>query len=196
MRRYLLALIAALPLGCLGRAYLVQPALPPQPHPVVMVENPVYIPLGANGDGYNLVFQHVIDVIDDYFEIAYANRYDGRIETHPRIAPGYEQIWKPGNPDHFGRFWATLQTLRHRCFILIQPADDGGFFVQVTVFRELEDLPKPSRTSAGAAAFRSDNTLDRSFEVIDPAVFEPSWAPLGRDIPLEQAILEQLKQCM
>jgi hypothetical protein len=193
MRRYLLALALPLALtGCLERPYLIQPAVPAQAEAVAVVENPVYVPVGA----YDQVFQNVIDVIDDYFEIAYANRYDGRIETHPRVAPGYEQFWKPGNPDHFGRLYATLQTIRHRCFILIQPADDGGFFVQVTVFRELEDLPKPLRASAGAAAFRSDDTVDRTYEVIDPAVFEPSWAPLGRDIPLEQAIIEKLKACM
>jgi hypothetical protein len=191
--------MALLPLalaGCLAKPYLVEPALPHQPTPGTVVENPVYIPLGATGDGYDKVFQRVIDVIDDYFEIAYANRYDGRIETYPRIAPGCERPWQPGNPDHFGRLWASMQTLRHRAFILIQPADDGGFFVQVTVFRELEDLPRPSRATAGAAAFRGDNTVDRTYEVIDPAVFEPSWAPLGRDLPFEQAILDKLKNCM
>jgi hypothetical protein len=199
MRRLLLALAAALPLllsGCLARPYLIEPALPPQPSPTVEVENPLYIPLSTTGDGYDKVFQRVLDVVDDYFEIAYANRYDGRIETYPRVAPGFEQLWKPGNPDSYGRLWATLQTIRHRCFILIQPADDGGFFVQVTVYRELEDLPKPTRSTAGAASFRSDNTVDRTYEVIDPAVFEPSWAPLGRDIPFEQSVLDKLKKCL
>lgn len=197
MRHLLLALVLPLSLcGCLARPYLIEPALPPQPRPGAAVENPVYIPPGTAPDAYDKVFQKVIDVVDDYFEIAYANRYDGRLETYPRVAPGYEQWWKPGNPDHFGRLWATMQTIRHRCFVLIQPADDGGFFVQVTVFRELEDLPKPIRSTAGAAAFRGDETVDRTYEVIDPAVFEPSWAPLGRDIPFEQAILDKLKKCM
>jgi hypothetical protein len=149
--------------------------------------NPVYIPLGP--PAYGAVFEKVIDVVNDYFEIAYSNRYDGRVETHPRVAPGLEQPWKPGNPDYYGRLLASLQTIRHRAVLLIQPADDGGFFVDVKVFREIEDLERPSRANAGAAAFRSDNTLERQFEVVDASVVDSQWVPLGRDVPFEQAIL-------
>jgi hypothetical protein len=155
------------------------------------VDNPIYVPLA-----YDTVFQRTLDVVDDYFEISYANRYDGRIETFPRIAPGLEQPWKPGNPNLDGRLLATLQTIRHRAFLLIQPADHGGFFVQVTVFRELEDLPRPTRSTAGDASFRSDFSLERQYEVIDPAVYESNWIPLGRDVPVEQAILCKLRECM
>jgi hypothetical protein len=28
-----------------------------------------------------------------------SSRYAGVIQTYPRIAPGYEQVWKGGNPD-------------------------------------------------------------------------------------------------
>jgi hypothetical protein len=158
------------------------------------VENPVYIPLGPQS--YGAVFEKVIDVIDDYFEISYANRYDGTITTFPRISPGLEQPWKPGSPDFDQRLLATLQTMRHRAEVLIQPADDGGFFVRVTVYKELEDLPRPVRATAGSASFRSDNTVERQFEVIDPTIFESSWIPKGRDLPLEQEILRKLKSCM
>src|SRR5262249_30884315 len=158
------------------------------------IENPVYVPLGPAA--YGKVFENVIDVLDDYFEIAYANRYSGQIETFPRIAPGLEQLWKLGSPDFDQRLLATLQTLRHRAVVLIQVADDGGFFVDVKVYKELEDLPRPTRMTAGAASFRSDNTVERQFEVIDPTIYEASWIPLGRDIKLEQAILCRLKKCM
>jgi hypothetical protein len=80
--------------------------------------------------------------------------------------------------------------------ILIQPADDGGFFVTVTVFRELEDLERPVQATAGAASFRSDNTVERQFEVVDPTVFESSWIPKGRNRALEQAILHRLTRSM
>lgn len=162
--------------------------------PGVVAENPVFVPLGP--PSYGLVFERVLDAVDDFFEISYANRYDGRIETFPRISPGFEQPWKPGSPDHEQRLEATLQTIRRRAIVLIQPADDGGFFVQVTVFKELEDLPRPVRALAGAAAFRSDNTVDRQYEVIDPTVTESHWIPLGRDAHLEQILLQRLKKCM
>jgi hypothetical protein len=164
------------------------------PDPNIDVENPMYVPLGP--PSYNAVFERVIDVISNYFEIADYNRYDGRIETFPRIAPGLEQPWKPGSPDFEQRLYATLQTVRHRATVLIQPAENGGFFIQVTVFKELEDLARPIRSTAGAAIFRSDPTVERQNEVIDLTRFEPNWIPIGRDIKLEQVILQRLKGCM
>ena len=152
------------------------------------------MPLGPQF--YASVFEKTIDIIDEYFEINFANRYDGTIRTFPRISPGLEQLWKAGSPDFDQRLEATLQTIRHRADVLISPADDGGYFVSVTVYKELEDLPKPVRQTAGAASFRSDTTVERQFEVIDPTVFESNWIPIGRDIPLEQEILQQIKKCM
>jgi hypothetical protein len=153
--------------------------------------NPVYLPHGPGA--YGLVFEQVLDVIDDYFpDIAYANRYDGRIETFPRIAPGLEQPWKPGSPDFPQRLLATFQTIRHRAVVLITPADDGGFFVDVKVYKELEDLARPTRSTAGSAAFRSDNTVERQFEVIDASVVDANWIPIGQDVRLEQKILCRL----
>ncbi|MBY0522392.1 MAG: hypothetical protein K2R98_03300 [Gemmataceae bacterium] len=187
------AALTALVAGCASGPLTDNPVLV-RPDPECNVENPVYIPLGP--PAYGTVFEKTLDVVSNYFEISYANRYDGRIETFPTIAPGFEQIWKPGSPNCYERLFATMQTLRYRAAVLIQPADDGGFFVQVTVFRELEDVPQPVRATAGAAAFRSDNTVERQFEVIDPAVRDTNWIPLGREVHLEQLILQQLKQCM
>jgi hypothetical protein len=180
--------------GCVATGPLLDNPVLLRPEAGSAVENPVYVPLGP--PAYGQVFETVIEVIDDYFEIAYANRYDGRIETFPRIAPGVEQPWKPGSPDLDQRLLATCQTIRHRAIALIQVADDGGFFVDVKVFKELEDLPRPTRMTAGAASFRSDNTVERQFEVIDPTIYEATWIPLGRDVKLEQVILARLKQCM
>ena len=78
---------------------------------------------------------------DTGFEIYESNRYDGRIETFPRIAPGWGLFMKPGSTDAYERLLATLQTYRHRTSVLIQPAENGGFFIHVTVRKELEDLP-------------------------------------------------------
>jgi hypothetical protein len=186
-------LLAALPCGCASGPLLDNPALI-RVDPNVHVENPVYLPQGPVA--YAAVFEKVLDIVDDYFEIAVNNRYDGRIETFPRISPGLGQPWKPGSPDFDQRLLATMQTIRHRAIVLIQPADDGGFFVDVKVYRELEDLPRPTRMTAGAAAFRSDSTVERQFEVIDPTVFETNWAPLGRNLLLEQVILQRLKKCL
>jgi hypothetical protein len=180
-------------IGCRTGPLLDNPILL-QPDAAVTVENPVYIPLGP--PAYGAVFEKVIDVINDYFEIAYENRYDGRITTFPRIAPGLERILMPGSPDCEQRTFATFQTIRHYAVVVIQVAEDGGFFIEVKVFKELEDLPRPIRATAGAAAFRSDNTVERTTEVIDQTVLEPNWIPIGQDHRLEQAILQRIKKCL
>src|SRR5262245_51447421 len=75
--------------------------------------NPVFIAQGP--DAYGKVFENVLQVLgDNGFEIAESNRYDGRIETVPRVAPGLIQFFKPGSPDLYERSLATLQSYRHR----------------------------------------------------------------------------------
>ena len=153
-------------------------------------DNPVYLPYGPLT--YGLVFERVIDVVDEYFEIAYSNRYDGRIETFPRTAPGIGQPWRPGSPDLYQRLLATMQSYRHRAIVLISPARQGGYYVDVKVYKELEDLDRPAQATAGAAIFRSDNVVERQNDVIDASVYEILWIPMGRDEKLEQAILNRI----
>ena len=160
---------------------------------VVPLENPVYVPQGPLA--YARLFDKCIDVVDDYFEIAYASRYDGRIETFPAVAPGIEQPWKPGSPDCYQRLYAFCQSIRHRAIVLITTADDGGYFIDVKVLKELEDLPQPARTTAGAATFRLQPTIQREFEVIEPTFYQAGWIPIGRDLKLEQVLLERIARC-
>jgi hypothetical protein len=157
------------------------------------VENPLYVPQGPLA--YAKVYETVLDVLDDIWEIGYTNRYEGRIETIPRVAPGIEQPWKPGSPDLYQRVYAWLQTVQHRCIVLITTADDGGYFVDLKVFKELEDLPLPMRSTAGMATFRYPITVERQFEVIEPPLYQPNWIPIGRDYKLEQVLLERIAQC-
>jgi hypothetical protein len=160
--------------------------------PVPQQDNPIFVPMGPRAYGW--VFEKVIDVVDDYFEIAYANRYDGRIESFPAIAPGLEQPWKKGSPDLYQRTLASFQSIRHRAIVKIDPAPDGGYFIDVKVLKELEDVPRPVRAVTGPAIIRGDQTIDRQFEVIDAAVYDSNWIPIGRDCKLEQVILCRLSK--
>lgn len=182
--------------GCSGIRTWLEPN--PDIFPTTVVanpENPVFIELGHWQYGH--VFECCLKVLLDYgFEISESNRYDGRIETVPRIAPGLVQFLKPGSPDPYERLLATTQTYRHRVSLVIQPADNEGYFIEVIARKELEDLPKPIRGTVGGAVFRSENTVERQFEVIDPIFFEPAWIYKGRDVALEQEIICRLKACM
>lgn len=154
------------------------------------------------GEAYADLFEKVIDAVDDYFSLAYANRYEGRILGKTTIAPGYEQIWKPGSPDSYQRALATLQQYRFRCEVRIREADKGGYFVQVVVRKELKDSPAPSSPNVVVPVFGDAGTVDRDqFLVMDPDITSPitnpgdRWIPKGRETNIEQAILKKLQRC-
>jgi hypothetical protein len=181
--------------GCMSEPLQDNPIFV-RPDPSITVANPIWVPSLGVEAAYPKLFERVLDILSDYFDIRWASRYDGRIETFPRVSPGLEQPWKPGSPGCYERLEATLQSIRHRAEVLIEPAADGGFFVHVTIYKELEDVPRPIRATTGAAAFRSDSTVERQYEVIDQTIYETNWIPMGRDAEMEQVILQRLKKCM
>src|SRR5262249_34496267 len=154
------------------------------------------VPLGASQTSYRKVFEQVIDVVDDYFDIAESNMYAGLIRTHPRVAPGLEQFFKPGSPDFDQRLLATLQSIRHYAVVKIDGPRDGGYGVDVKVFNERENVGPPLRAPAGAAAFRSDPTVDGQYEVIEEMPHSGGWIPIGEDVKMEQEILARIKKCL
>jgi hypothetical protein len=194
-RGLVVALLFAGLTGCtsLGPMMREPPALIPANSCAEDDQNPVYVPPLS----YGQVFETMLRVLNDYdFEILDPNRYDGRIETYPRVSPGVFQLLKPGSPDIYDRLLATFQTYRHRVSIVIQPANNRGYFVEVIARKELEDLAKPIRSTVGGAIFRTLNDVDRQFEVIDSTFFEPTWIFKGRDVPLEQELIQRIKKSL
>ena len=114
----------------------------------------------------------------------------------PRSAAGLLLPLRPGSPDLYERTLATLQSYRHRVTLLILPADQGGFFIEVIVRKELEDLPKPDHSIVGPAAFRTDQNVDQTTEVIDDSSFDSLWIYKGQDPAMEQEIIRRLKLLM
>jgi hypothetical protein len=161
-------------------------------------ENPAEAGI-APGLVYAELFDRSLDAVDDFFPIQYANRYEGRILGRPTIAPGYEQPWKPGSPDHYQRTLVTLEPYRYRCELRIREAAKSGYFVQVTVRKELKDYPAPANQFVTVPVFGDVGTVDRDqFLVVDPDATSPivnpgdRWIPKGRDTAIEQAILRKL----
>jgi hypothetical protein len=174
---------------------------PPLDNPVLVrtepVENPVLVSPGVpTPSAYREVFEKTIDVLSEYFELLPPNPYDGRIVTKPRIAPGYEQFWKPGNPDPRGRLLATFQTIRQTAIAEIRAGERGGYLVYVVVEKELEDLSKPTQARSGAAVFQEAPSVDRQIEVVGPDTTpDQAWFRVGRDYALEQEILRRIRNC-
>jgi hypothetical protein len=178
--------------GCISGPLQENPLLVPL-RPTPTHENPVYIP--QHPMAYARVFETIEDILSDYFVLAPgSSRYDGLIVTKPAIAPGIEQPWKPGSPDFYQRLLAFTQTIRHRAIVQITTAKQEGFFVSVKVLKELEDLPAPTRQTAGEATYRLDSTVQRQFQVVYPQFFDASWIPIGRDTKLEQVILDRISR--
>ena len=187
-----LLLVASFGVGC---ASVDMTPMVPVNAPYANDRNPVYIPLSD----YGRVFENCLRVLGDFgftFAESNPNRYDGRIETAPRTAAGLLLPLRPGSPDLYERTLATLQSYRHRVAIIIHPADQGGFFIEVIARKELEDLPKPAHSIVGPAVFRTDNDVDRTTEVIDDSSFDSSWIYKGRDASMEQEIIRRLKLLM
>ncbi len=68
-----------------------------------------------------------------------------------------------------------------------------GELLEVIVHKELEHLDRPAQASAGAVIARHDSSLVR--EEIPPGAFSitPGWISQGRDVALEQRILNNLR---
>ena len=195
MRRFVRAgcLFAAAAPGCASIPPLENPALVRSD--AAFAENPIVVEPGMpTPEGYRDVYERVLDVLDDYFEIKPSSRYSGQIDTFPRIAPGYEQWWKPGSPDARERLLATFQTIRHIAVVHIWAGERGGYRVYVEVYKELEDLARPSNARFGGAVFREAPTVERQIEVVELQTSDRGWIPQGRDPAFEQIILRKIQQ--
>jgi hypothetical protein len=194
-------LLAILPAGCMTGPLQDNPTYVPGDAPAAPCENPVLLyPNRPPGEAYAELFDRVLDAVDDYFPIAYANRYEGRVLGRATIAPGYERPWQPGSPDKYERTLATLQAYRYRCEVRIREADPAGYFVLVTVRKELKDYPAPSSAFTAAPVFGDVGSVDRDLVVVvDPDITSPivspndRWIPKGRETALEQAIIQKLR---
>jgi hypothetical protein len=184
--------MALLATGCASVAPLDNP-LTVRP----VVENPAIVAPGVpDAANYAEVWEKVVDILDDYYELKPTSRYAGYIETMPRVAPGYEQPWMPGSPDKRERLIATLQTIRNTAKVTITAGDRGGYKIYVEVLRELLDTPRPLRAASGAAVFQERPTSDRRFDVIPTeSTLNPGWIPSGRDFAFEQLLLRRMQEC-
>ncbi|HEX3149784.1 MAG TPA: hypothetical protein VHR66_17035 [Gemmataceae bacterium] len=204
MRRLRAAcLLAMLPAGCASGPLLDNPTRVGGPEVPFALENGALIHNSgeAPGKAYPEVFDDVLDAVADYFPIAYANRYEGRILGKPTLAPGFEQMLRRGSPDFYDRLLASFQAYRYRCEVRIREAYPSGYFVQVIVRKELKDYQAPSGLFTAVPLFGDAATVDRDqFLLVSPDITTPAndpsdrWIPKGRETAIEQAILKAIQK--
>jgi hypothetical protein len=159
-------------------------------------ENPIHLPPASP----DCVWEAVIDVLDDYFEIEREERGRqlagvstvGRIETFPAIGSTLLEPWKGDSATPYDRLECTLQSMRRRALVQVIPSDDGGTLVDVVVYKELEDMAQPENAPTASATFQFDSGLQRFSVPVGRQGVSLGWIPKGRDPALEQKIIAQL----
>lgn len=194
MRNWLVAvLMLVVALGCAPAPNWTAPQWQTQS---VSLNNPLLIPI-ANAD---CVWDGVVDVVGDYFRIDREEPVrmlgntltEGRIDTYPKTGATILEPWDNDSANEYERMESTLQSIRRRAIVRVIPTQ-GGFWVDVAVFKELENLPQPEHATAGAATFRYDTSFTRVVNPEPTTSVNQGWVPQGRDAALEQRILGQLQ---
>lgn len=166
----------------------------------------------------DFMWDQIVDVVDDYFQIDQEDRVklagdvptEGRIDTFPISGATLFEPWRRDSVNYHERLESTLQSIRRQGFVRVISQHGNGYEVEVTVTKELEDVPHPISGSAGASTFRYDTSLPRDTEFDpdphripgDPArpngprAVTGGWIPLGpdgRDHALEQVMLAKIQ---
>ena len=116
---------------------------------------------------------------------------EGRLETRPTIGATWLEPWRGDSVGSSERWESTLQSIRRRAFVHMIPTT-GGYQVQVTVLKELENVGKPEFATTPTAIFTFDNSLNRFTPPLDPASPPRGWIPIGNDPALEQRMVAKI----
>jgi len=149
-------------------------------------------PLFIQAQDREVVWERVVNVLHSYkFQIARENKLDGVIETAYKTGASVVELWHPDTVGLRNRLESTLQSIRRRVFVTVTPAE-GGFFVTLEAFKELEDLVGLAANSAGGATFQENTPLQRDLELVVGQTTPSGWIPQGRDHALEAALTSSL----
>jgi hypothetical protein len=169
---------------------------PPVP---LYCDNPLLMPVRDS----SALWEALTNVINDYFRIESEEPVrmvgdtltEGRIDTFPETGSTVLEPWRHDSADRYEKVESTLQSIRRQAHVRVIPSE-GGFLVDVTVFKELEDVKRPAHVSAGAATFRTEGSLTRVVSPIGEQEVNKGWIRLGRDRALEQRILAHLQETL
>lgn len=160
------------------------------------LENPLFVPI----TDHDFVWDQVVDEIDNYFKISLEERVrvvgnvltEGRIETYPAAGATLLEPWRKDAATHYEKLLSTLQSVRRHAVVRVAPTE-GGYSIEVAVFKELEDVSRPEHATAGATALRHDGSLVRVQLRDEASPATLGWIPQGRDTALEQRIIGHLR---
>jgi len=161
----------------------------PQSHNPIFVEN----------HPHEFVWSILVDVIDSHFEIAreipirlHGNVLtEGHLEAVPKIGASLCEPWHADSVGFGERFDCTLQTIRRRVEAHVVP-ETGGYTIEIKVFKELEDNPRPLRASSNVSNLRFRDSVDEFANKIDVDPSSAGWSIIERDTALENRLLGEI----
>ncbi len=189
-------LVVLIVVGCCGcHHFFPFKRQPPQ------IEVPIANPFQVGPADPALVWQEVVDAVDDYFRIKTESRVrrdsaawmEGRLETFPEIGATLFEPWRRDSTPGFERIQSTFQTIRRTAFVKVLPGADG-YLIDVKVVKEQEDVDHSQFPTAGSAVQRHDGTVVRTNNVLSDLPSTVDWYPagIGRDLDLERRLAEQI----
>lgn len=159
------------------------------------LDNPLFVPVADR----ELLWNQLVDAMDDYFRIEREQRVqevggvltEGKITTYPTTGASYLEPWHRDSTPGYERLHATFQSLRRRAEARVIP-HQNGYYVEVIVYKELEDVSVPEGATVRGSVTRHDGTPAREEARNPDAPVTLGWICLGRDLGLEQQILAEL----
>lgn len=165
-------------------------------------------PLFVQTEDPRYLWESVVDVIDNYFPIpreypiqtykyqdengvTQSVQTEGRIDTDPVIAAGLFEPWKKNSVTCDQRLEATFQTVRRSAVVRIVP-EDGGYYIHLAVYNELEDLAQPMNAGASGSNLLFSDDFSRLEFPTGQVPFHEGWIPTGRNNDMEQFLLQEM----
>ena len=163
------------------------------------IENPMTVPIRDR----DFLWSILVNTVEDYFPIQSEERIqlvgntltEGYLKTAPSDAATMFEPWRKDNVAGFDQLHATLQTIQRQAEVYIRPTREG-FRIEVIVHKLLEDLPRPEYSTIGGATLQHSASHTRPQQANGDKQTRLGWIPQGRDVALEQAILQDLQQRM
>lgn len=166
---------------------------------VPTVEVPVSNPARVGIMDPEFLWLQVVDSVDDYFRVQneqWVRRdqqqwLEGRLTTYPEVSGTSLEPWRRESTRGFERLQSTFQTIRRTATVRVVP-EESGYYIEVQVVKEQEDVDQAQASTAGSSAQRHDGTIVRNENQQRQLPVTLGWFEIGRDTELERRIMSEI----
>ena len=164
-------------------------------------------PLFVRTSNLEALWDAIVDTVDNYYDIeyeaparayertgkdgaTYQYRTEGRLDTKPSIVGGSTEPWRKNSAPCGEKCFATLQTVRSYAIVRVVPEGDG-FFIYLSVYEEIEDMPRPMGATIGVD-MRYDDDMSKLTQDVGVRRRSKGWIPIGRNAEQESRMLKEI----